>query len=105
MLTAGIARKRTVLWNVIPGWNVTIKYNSAEIRRGVEEIRHLLPLLPRLRTVVLVGKPAQRARRLLQTVRPDLLIRTSAHPSARVYQFNPEQWRAIPDQWRVAGKA
>lgn len=105
MRTAGIERKRTVLWNVIPGWNTTIKYDAAEIRRGVEELRHLLPLLPNLRTVVLVGKPAQRARRLLHAVRPDLLIHTSAHPSAQVYRFNPEQWRAIPDQWRVAGEA
>jgi Uracil DNA glycosylase superfamily len=105
MRTAGIERKRTVLWNVIPGWNATIKYDAAEIRRGVEELRNLLPLLPAVRTVVLVGRPAQRARRLLHAVRPDLLIHTSAHPSARVYQFNPEQWRAIPDQWRVAGEA
>lgn len=105
MRTAGIERKRTVLWNVIPGWNATIKYNAAEIRRGVEEIRHLLPLLPRLRTVVLVGGPARRAHRLLQTARPDLLIHTSAHPSARCFQFNPDQWRAIPEQWEIAGKA
>ncbi|WP_109479872.1 uracil-DNA glycosylase [Paraburkholderia sp. C35] len=105
MSTAGIERKRTVLWNVIPGWNATIKYNAAEIRRGVEELRNLLPLLPNLRTVVLVGKPAQRANRLLQTVRPDLRIHTSAHPSAQCYRFNPDQWRAIPGQWQTAGQA
>ncbi|MGX5872985.1 uracil-DNA glycosylase, partial [Burkholderia gladioli] len=105
MRTAGIERKRTVLWNVIPGWNATIRYNAAEIRRGVEELRDLLPLLPLLRTVVLVGKPAQRARRLLHSLRPDLLIHTSAHPSGQCFRFNPDQWRAIPDQWRVAGEA
>lgn len=104
MRTAGIERKRTVLWNVIPGWNETIKYDAAEIRRGVEELRNLLPLLPRLRTLVLVGGPAKRAKRLVQSVRPDLVIQTSAHPSARCFQFNPEQWRAIPSQWESAGK-
>ncbi|WP_343665004.1 uracil-DNA glycosylase [Paraburkholderia tropica] len=105
MRTAGIERKRVVLWNVIPGWNATIKYNAAEIRRGVEELRDLLPLLPNLHTVVLVGKPAQRAYSLLQTLRPDLRIHTSAHPSARCFQFNPDQWRAIPGQWEVAAQA
>lgn len=105
MRSAGIERKRVVLWNVIPGWNSTIKYNVAEIRRGVDEVRHLLPLLSRLRTVVLVGGPARRAHRLLQTARPDLVIHTSAHPSARCFQFNPEQWRAIAGAWEMAGKA
>lgn len=102
MQQASIPRSKAVMWNVIPGWNATIKYDAREIRRGVEEIRDLLPLLPKLRTVVLVGGPAKRAHRLLQTVRPDLRIHMSAHPSPRCYQFNPEQWRAIPNQWREA---
>jgi hypothetical protein len=104
MRSAGIERKRVVLWNVIPGWNSTIKYNAAEIRRGVQEVLHLLPLLSKLRTVVLVGGPARRAHPLLQTARPDLLIHTSAHPSARCFQFNPEQWREIPKLWEAAAR-
>lgn len=105
MRAAGIERKRTVLWNVMPGWNATIRYNAAEVRQGVEEIRHLLPLLPMLRTVVLVGGPARRALRLLQALRSDLLIHTSAHPSGQCYRFNPAQWNAIPSQWEIAGQA
>lgn len=105
MRTAGIERKRTVLWNVMPGWNATIHYNAAEVRHGVEQIRHLLPLLPMLRCVVLVGGPARRAQRLLQALRPDLLIHTSAHPSGQCYRFNPALWNAIPGRWKMAGQA
>ncbi|WP_186083159.1 uracil-DNA glycosylase [Burkholderia gladioli] len=103
MQEAGIPRKRTVLWNVIPWWDKSIKFTAAEVRRGIEELRHLLPLLPNVRTVVLVGGQARRAHRLLQTLRPDLRICTSAHPGRQVYRFNPDQWHAIPKQWRVAG--
>lgn len=105
MQEAGIPRKRAVLWNVIPWWDKSIKFTAAEVRRGIEELRHLLPLLPNVRTVVLVGGQARRAHRLLQTLRPDLRICTSAHPGRQVYRFNPDQWHAIPEQWRVAGLA
>lgn len=105
MKEAGIPRKRAVLWNVIPGWNETIKFNGAEVRRGIEELRDLLPLLPKVRTVVLVGGQARRALSLLRTVRPDLRICTSAHPGRQVLRFNPDQWHAIPEQWKDAGLA
>jgi len=103
MINAGIPRKRTVLWNVIPGWNATIKITRDEVRRGVEELTNLLPLLPKIRTVVLVGKQAQRAFPLLQAM--NLRVFKTAHPGPRVYQFNPDQWNAIPDQWKVAAQA
>ncbi|MGK8200583.1 uracil-DNA glycosylase [Burkholderia cepacia] len=103
MQEAGIPRQRAVLWNVIPWWDKSIKFTAAEVRRGIEELRHLLPLLPNVRTVVLVGGQARRAHRLLQTLRPDLRICTSAHPGRQVYRFNSDQWHAIPEQWRVAG--
>ncbi|MBN3761164.1 uracil-DNA glycosylase [Burkholderia sp. Ac-20365] len=103
MIEAGIARKRTVLWNVIPGWNATIKTTNLEVRRGIEELKNLLMLLPKVRTVVLVGREAQRALPLLAAM--NLRVFTSAHPGGQVYRFNPEQWKAIPEQWRVAGLA
>ncbi|MCA8148165.1 uracil-DNA glycosylase [Burkholderia vietnamiensis] len=103
MEEAGIPRKRAVLWNVIPWWDKSIKFTSAEVRRGIDELRNLLPLLPAVRTVVLVGGQARRALPMLQALRPDLRICTSAHPGRQVYRFNPEQWKAIPAQWRAAG--
>lgn len=103
MIEAGIARKRTALWNVIPGWNETIKTTNLEVRRGIDELKELLPLLPNVRTVVLVGREAQRALPLVQAM--GLRVFTSAHPGRQVYRFNPDQWKAIPGQWKIAGFA
>jgi hypothetical protein len=63
MRAAGIERSRTVLWNTIPGWNRTRAMAAGEVDWGIDELKRLLPLLPRLRTIVLVGKKAQRAQR------------------------------------------
>lgn len=104
MMRAGIPRNRTVLWNVIPGWNETIKTTGLEVRRGIEELCNLLSLLPKIRTVVLVGGKAKRALPSLKALRPDLRICTSAHPGRQVYRFNPDQWHAIPAQWQIAGR-
>ena len=103
MLQAGIARKRTVLWNVVPGWNETIKITGRELRQGIEELRNLLLLLPKVKTAVLVGQRAQKALPFMQAL--DLHVFTSAHPGRQVYRFNREQWDAIPGQWRMAGQA
>lgn len=105
MRQAEISRSRTILWNVIPGWNGTTKTNSGELQNGIEELRHLLPLLPNLQTVVLVGRKAQRALSDLKEHRPSLRIFTSAHPARQVYRFNRDQWEDIPKQWRRAGLA
>lgn len=101
MVQAGIPRGRTVLWNVIPGWNRTIRTTSGEIRQGIDELKVLLPLLPRVQTVVLVGGKAQRALPLVQTM--GLRVFTSAHPGPKVRSINPHLWKAIPRQWRQAG--
>ena len=103
MHEAGIPRQRSVLWNVIPGWNETRETTNFEVQRGIEELKYLLPLLPKVRTVVLVGKKAQKARRLVQAL--GLRVFTSAHPGQQVRRFNPDQWKAIPGHWKVAGQA
>jgi hypothetical protein len=99
MMSAGIPRKQTVLWNVIPGWNGTIKIGRREVRDGIEALMELLPLLPKLCAVVLVGRRAQRALPFIQAEAPKLRMFTSAHPSPQVNRFNPDQWQAIPHQW------
>ncbi|MFM0417433.1 uracil-DNA glycosylase [Paraburkholderia aromaticivorans] len=101
MLEAGIARKRAVLWNVIPGWNGTISMTTAECRAGVDELKDLLVLLPKVRTVVLVGRKAGRAQKLLEGM--NLRIFTSAHPSPKVRSINRPMWDLIPRQWAQAG--
>ncbi|WP_447923752.1 uracil-DNA glycosylase [Burkholderia cepacia] len=99
MQQAGIDRKRTLLWNTIPGWNRTRDIATGEVGEGVEELRNLLELLPRIRTVVLVGNKAQRAARV---IRPNLRIFTSAHPGPLVKGPNRAMWDRIPQQWAEA---
>lgn len=100
MRDAGIDRKRTITWNVIPGWNGTRKITPAELRGGVAALGLLMKLLPALRSVVLVGRRAQRARGLLQQFGVGISI--SAHPSPLVRASRPEAWHAISTQWASA---
>lgn len=100
MENAGLPRDSTVIWNVVPGWNGDRKITAAELRAGVEAFKGLVPLLPKLRVVVLVGKKAQRARPLIE--RFGLRILASAHPSQLVRNSRPDAWRAIPAIWAKA---
>jgi hypothetical protein len=103
MLQAGIPRKKTALWNVMPGWNSKIQFTRSELRNGIEHLREVLPLLPKVTTVVLVGSQARKALPLLQAL--GMHVFESAHPGQQVYRFNPTMWRSIPDQWREAWRA
>lgn len=100
MNKAELPRKRTVIWNVVPGWNGTRKVTSAELRAGVDDLNALLPLLPMLRTIILVGRKAQRATSLVEHLH--LRILSSAHPSPIVRASQPDVWRAIPSSWAQA---
>ena len=98
MRRANIPRCKTCLWNIVPGWNRTIKLTSAELSKGADALSELLILLSDVRVVVLVGKRALRAwsrindRRSLPTIE-------SAHPSPMNYAFAREEWDKISDQW------
>ena len=98
MQQAGIPRAETVLWNVIPGWNGTRKITSSELVNGVRDFDKLLPLLRRLRGVVLVGRSAARAGPLINS----LPVFVSDHPSPLVRARYPERWRRIPEKWAEA---
>jgi uracil-DNA glycosylase len=95
---AGLPRKDTVLWNVVPGWNGTMRVTGSEVREGLGHLARLLPLLPRLDTVILAGRHAGRAAPLLDGLR---LIAT-AHPSPNVRAAFPDRWSAIPGTWARA---
>jgi len=99
---AKLPRNRTIIWNVIPGWNGTRRITAAEHKAGVDSlVDDLIPLLPKLRTIVLVGKKAERARKYLNETR--FRIFTSAHPSPVVRASQPNIWCAIPSIWAQAG--
>jgi hypothetical protein len=103
MKKAKLPRNRTIIWNVIPGWNRTRRITAAEHRAGVDSlVDDLIPLLPKLRTIVLVGKKAERARQYLNKRR--FRIFTSAHPSPIVRGLHQDSWRKIPSIWAKAGR-
>jgi len=99
MRDANIPRGDTVIWNVIPWWNGRIKFTGAERQTAIRELDHLRELLPKLDTVVLVGKTAGNARPYLVG---GLRVLESAHPSPKVRSTNRTRWDAIPGVWREA---
>lgn len=99
MHEAGLPRVDTVIWNLIPWWNGTIRITVAERLAGTHELQNLLTLLPRLHTAVLVGRTAAQARPHLNTLR----LLESAHPSPQVRAGYRTLWDAIPDVWKQAG--
>jgi Uracil DNA glycosylase superfamily len=100
MKEAGLPRKRTVTWNVVPGWNGTRNITTMELREGVDALNGLLPLIAKLRTIILVGQKAQRAKPLVERLGLQILV--SAHPSPLVRASQPDVWRAIPSVWAQA---
>jgi uracil-DNA glycosylase len=106
MAQAGIERRDTVIWNVIPWWDGHIKFTQTELRSALVELDALIALLPRLEAVVLVGNAAAKAEPHLRSTRPCLKIIQSAHPSPKVRATNRPLWDEIPAKWREgAGKA
>ena len=85
---AGICRKRTITWNVVPWYICTgTRIRSAtdhDIQAGLPSLKKLLYLLPKLKMIVLVGKKAQRGLHNLSDIekwRPDIKISFMWHPS------------------------
>ncbi len=98
MAQAGLPRRETALWNLVPWWNGTTAVTAAERAAGVQALAGLLALLPGLDAAVLVGRTAGAARPLLGGVR----VLASAHPSPQVRAGFRERWDAIPEVWREA---
>ncbi len=98
MCQAGIDRKLTVIWNVIPWWNGTIAIGAGQLRAGLESLSVLLTKLSALEVVVLVGRKAERA--LAQAKGYQVVC--SCHPSRRVRARYKDRWEAIPSIWGSA---
>lgn len=97
MQKLNIDRKAVCFWNVVPGWNGTIKVTSSELKAGVSCLDELFDLLPRLQVVMLVGKKAEKAKRYIKD--PGLQVLTSYHPSPKVRSISPDKWHSIPQSW------
>jgi uracil-DNA glycosylase len=100
MERAGIPRKLTVIWNVVPWWNGTRKVTAREISQGAACVTELVTLLPSLAAVVLVGARAARAKPYLEAT--NLALITSCHPSPLVRARYRAMWETIPLQWAKA---
>jgi uracil-DNA glycosylase len=98
MNAAGIPRFETILWNLIPWWDGHIRFTGSDRTTALRELDRLLDLLPRLHTVVLVGRTAQKARDQFR----DLRVVESPHPSPKVRATNRAQWDLIAGMWAGA---
>jgi uracil-DNA glycosylase len=90
---AGIPRRRTVTWNVVPWYigNTTAirPATRADVANATPALERLLALLPDLKAVTIVGRQAERAIPTIQRIRPDLRLFRSLHPSPKVVNTKP----------------
>ena len=100
---AGIARRDTLIWNVVP-WIIhepgarNRAPRRREIRTGLAELGAVLAVLPRLVAAVLAGRVAAEAEPTLREARPDLALFRMPHPSPTIQCTSP----AVPAHCRAA---
>lgn len=91
---AGIARERTVCWNIVSwyiGTGARIRpANRGDIARGIGPLVDLLRLLPALRAIVLIGQKAGAARKVLAELQAPARIFETPHPSPLFINNKPE---------------
>jgi len=77
---AGIAPDWMIPWNAYP-WYINRKPNAAELAAGIDPLRQLLALLPRVRVVMLNGRDAQASWRKFRATDPALAGRYHVLPT------------------------
>ena len=82
---AGIDRKRTICWNIVPwyiGTGTKIRpANRTDIELGARSLGRVLALLPNIRVVVFLGAHAAKAKALVQSMRLNAQLVSIPHPS------------------------
>lgn len=90
---AGIDRRRTVVWNIVPWYVGSGKKirpaNSRDIGDAAPALRQLLALLPRLHSIILVGGKAASARDAISALAPHAKIHVVPHPSPMFVNRSP----------------
>lgn len=99
MRRAGLQRRDTLLWNIVPFWNGTRDIADAELVDGLERLHTLLARLARVQTIVLVGRNAAAA---APSLRDDYRLLESSHPGPQVRARWPKRWENIPTEWARA---
>src|SRR2546427_1899175 len=95
---AGVPRKDTLLWNIVPWYlgaeGVIRPAKAGDIVEGLMHLLTLLPLLERLRSVVLLGRKAQSARASIAGF-VTVPIFNTYHPANRVLNRRPKNRQLI----------
>lgn len=106
MSAASIPRNLTCTWNLVPGWNGTIKVTAQERIMGRECLKDLIDRLPKLKVIVLVGGTAKSAKKKLEKmpviIERHIQIMTSYHPAKRVENRYPKKFVTIKHDWANA---
>lgn len=89
--------------DVLSGWNGTRKLTGPEFDLGATALSELMPLLPDLKVVVLVGQRAANSWSKYSNAR-GLPTVVSAHPSPVNFAFARTIWNEIPNCWAEARK-
>jgi hypothetical protein len=97
MRKAGLDRRLTTVWNMVPWWNGTRAIKAEELHAGTTALDELLKLMENLRVVVLVGRKAARARSHLEG--RGIPVLQSPHPSPIVRASRLSAWQSIPEIW------
>lgn len=96
---AGIDRTRVVLWNVVPWYIGNGKKirpaNTNDINDGLSSLTELMQLLKNVRGVVLLGKNAQKSKKLVTKINPHLRIFECPHPSPLFVNRHPWNRRVL----------
>ena len=97
---AGLKSDDIIIWNVMPWWDGQIAFTAQDRAKGLVQLSIFIDLLPKLHTVILVGRQAERARPVIEERGLRALV--SAHPGPKVRARYPDRWNAIPDVWARA---
>jgi uracil-DNA glycosylase len=100
MAEAGVPRADAVLWNIVP-WVLPGPPRVPDIREGAAWLERLVRLLPRLRTVVLLGLDAQRGLRFV-SLPPGVRAVATYHPSPNTLAGYPHYGRKIVEAFRTS---
>lgn len=103
-IEAGIDRKKTVLWNIVPWYIGTGKRirpaNKGDLGAAEPALAKLIALLPALRLIVLVGRKAASAETAVKCLVKDGSVRVMPHPSPMFVNRAPENREAILSKLR-----
>lgn len=107
---AKIDRRRTIVWNIVP-WFIGSESetqpangadlkrirpaNSKDLRTATPYLTRLLELLPKLHSVVLLGKKAARAGATIRTLHPNTRIYLIPHTSPMFINRSKEKNRSL----------